>query len=54
VAWWRQEGGRRVTFGSDAHRPDLVGAGLAEAGHLAAAQGFEPDTRPGAAWRLRT
>jgi len=54
VAWWRQEGGRLVTFGSDAHRPDLVGTGLAEAGQLAAAEGFEPDTRLGAAWLLKT
>ncbi|NAZ80488.1 PHP domain-containing protein [Kineococcus sp. R8] len=54
VQWWRQEGGRLVTFGSDAHRPDLVGDGLAAAGRLAAAEGFEPDTHPGAAWLLGT
>jgi len=53
VRWWRQEGGRLLTFGSDAHRPELVGAGLAEAGDLAAAEGFRPGTRPGAAWLLR-
>lgn len=53
VRWWRQEGGRLVTFGSDAHRPDLVGEGLAEAAGLAAAEGFGPDRHPGAAWLLR-
>lgn len=50
LRWWHQEGGRLVTFGSDAHQPHLVGTGLAAAGQLARAEGFQPDRRPGAPW----
>jgi histidinol-phosphatase (PHP family) len=50
VAWWRAEGGRRVTFGSDAHEPRLVGAGLRDAAAMAAAHGFRPDRRPEDPW----
>lgn len=28
VGWWRQAGGRAVALGSDAHRPDRLGAGF--------------------------
>ena len=28
VSWWRQAGGRAVSLGSDAHRPDRLGAGF--------------------------
>ncbi len=53
VQWWREEGGRRVTFGSDAHQPDLVGAGFARASEVARAFGFESGRYPGSAW-IRT
>ncbi|NAZ76301.1 hypothetical protein GTQ99_12890 [Kineococcus sp. T13] len=46
LGWWVQEGGRQVTFGSDAHEPDLVGRGLAEAAALAASAGFAPRSGP--------
>ncbi|RKS75638.1 histidinol-phosphatase (PHP family) [Motilibacter peucedani] len=52
VRWWREEGGQRVTFGSDAHRPEFVGHGFSDAAQLAAAEGFRPDHQPGAAWLL--
>ena len=52
LRWWVQEGGQRVTFGSDAHKPDFVGHGLAEAGELAASMGFTPDVQPTAPWVL--
>ncbi|MGQ9680980.1 MAG: histidinol-phosphatase HisJ family protein [Anaerolineae bacterium] len=38
-------GGRRLTFGSDAHRPESVGAGIAEAQALARRLGFTQGTR---------
>ena len=50
LSWWRQEGGRRVTFGSDAHLPDALGHGLTEAAALAEANGFGPDTKPEEPW----
>jgi len=54
VGWWREEGGRAVTFGSDAHEAQLVGTGLAEAGRLATAFGFAPQAQPAAPWVLRS
>lgn len=50
LRWWCEEGGRRVTFGSDAHEPDALGRGLAEAGALAAAHGFVPGRLPEEPW----
>jgi histidinol-phosphatase (PHP family) len=50
LAWWREEGGRRVTFGSDAHEPRTLGADLTEAAAMAEAHSFRPDTRPEDAW----
>ncbi|MFC0623609.1 histidinol-phosphatase HisJ family protein [Kribbella deserti] len=50
LAWWREEGGQRVTFGSDAHLPQALGTGLAEAGAMAARHGFRPDVRPESPW----
>lgn len=48
--WWRQEGGRTVTFGSDAHFPDKLGDGLAEATALLEHVGFQPGKRPEDFW----
>lgn len=43
LEWWVEEGGRRVTFGSDGHEPWTLGRGLSEVAALAAAAGFRPD-----------
>jgi histidinol-phosphatase (PHP family) len=51
VAWWREEGGATVTFGSDAHRPDDVAAGFAQAAAMVEAQGFRPGRDPHDRWR---
>lgn len=42
VAWWRQEGGKGVSFASDAHVPEAVGHGFREAAEVARAAGFKP------------
>lgn len=52
LGWWREEGGRRVTFGSDAHLPEALATGLADAAALADAHGFQPDRSPELPWRL--
>ncbi len=44
LAWWHQEGGDAVTFGSDAHLPSLVGHEFQEAAGMAGAHGFRPGT----------
>lgn len=51
LRWWPQEGGRLVTFGSDAHEPATLADGLRGVAEMAAAQGFSPDSRPAAPWR---
>jgi histidinol-phosphatase (PHP family) len=51
VAWWHEEGGTGLTFGSDAHSPEKVGLGLAEATAVAAAAGFAPGPTPVDPWR---
>lgn len=50
LAWWREERGRRVTFGSDAHESRTLGSGLGEAAAMAEAHGFRPDSVPENAW----
>jgi histidinol-phosphatase (PHP family) len=42
LTWWHEAGGDAITFGSDAHLPQLVGHGFAEAAHMAEAHGFRP------------
>jgi histidinol-phosphatase (PHP family) len=42
VGWWREEGGKGVSFASDAHVPDAVGHGFREAAEVARAAGFKP------------
>ena len=42
LGWWREEGGRAISFGSDAHRPEAVAAGFQLAQTVAAAAGFKP------------
>jgi histidinol-phosphatase (PHP family) len=50
VRWWREEGGEVVTFGSDAHFPDLLGRRFAEAVALAEAHGFRAGRHPYDRW----
>jgi histidinol-phosphatase (PHP family) len=40
VAWYAQRGGRRLTFGSDAHRPEDLGSGWSSAHEIARAAGL--------------
>jgi len=42
IRWWWQEGGKAVSFGSDAHRPDRVGDQFEVAVHIVEAAGFRP------------
>lgn len=50
LGWWRAEGGKAVTFGSDAHEPGLVGNGFAAAVDMAEAHGFERGRHPYDVW----
>ncbi len=52
VGWWRDEGGRALSFGSDAHRPGRVGARFASAVDVAVAAGFGPGRDVYDFWRL--
>ena len=42
LRWWREAGGRAVSFGSDAHLPGQVGQRFRDAAGVAAAAGFGP------------
>jgi histidinol-phosphatase (PHP family) len=42
LSWWRDEGGRAVSFGSDAHLPWRVGALFDEAVAIVEQAGFKP------------
>src|SRR2546425_787510 len=48
--WWREEGGRALSFGSDAHRPETIAAGFGLAQEVAAAAGFNPSDDPNGFW----
>jgi len=48
--WWAEEGGRAVTFGSDAHRAQDVAANFPEAVLMAEYFGFRPGRRPEDFW----
>jgi histidinol-phosphatase (PHP family) len=50
LAWWRQEGGQAITFASDAHAPDALAAGFAEAARVAQAAGFTAGPDPAGLW----
>ncbi|GIE88278.1 PHP domain-containing protein [Actinoplanes regularis] len=50
LAWWHEEGGPAVSFGSDAHRPELVAHGFREAAAMADAYGFRPGRTPYDLW----
>ncbi|MFC0674756.1 PHP domain-containing protein [Brachybacterium hainanense] len=49
--WFAQEGGRAVSFGSDAHVPGALAHGFPEAVLMVAAAGFEPGEEPWDLWR---
>jgi histidinol-phosphatase (PHP family) len=46
LAWWRQEGGRTITFASDAHEPRALAQRFTEASRIAAAAGFHNGGNP--------
>jgi histidinol-phosphatase (PHP family) len=48
--WWRDEGGRAVTFGSDAHTPDALARGFPEAVAMLEHYGFRSGRHPWGAW----
>jgi len=50
VRWWRDEGGMAVTFGSDAHEPEVLARQFREAAAMAEACGFRPGSRPFDPW----
>jgi histidinol-phosphatase (PHP family) len=50
VKWWREEGGGAISFGSDAHSPELIAAGFEIAQGAASAAGFRPQEDPNGFW----
>ncbi|WP_326567421.1 PHP domain-containing protein [Amycolatopsis rhabdoformis] len=53
LLWWAAEGGRVLSFGSDAHAPELVGHGFTCAAELAASCGFRAGRTPHDLWVRR-
>ncbi len=51
VRWWYEVGGDAVSFGSDAHAPDVVARGFADAAEMVEAQGFRPGRDAHDFWR---
>ena len=52
VRWWREEGGRVVTFGSDAHDPSALGRRFGEAVAMVESFGFRAGRHPYDRWTL--
>ena len=52
LAWWREEGGRAVSFASDAHRPEHLATGFDAARDVAEAAGFKAAEDPNGFWIL--
>ncbi|TQM62887.1 PHP domain-containing protein [Humibacillus xanthopallidus] len=48
--WWTEEGGRAVSFGSDAHVPTALASGFPEAQHMLEHFGFRRGRRPEHLW----
>ena len=48
--WWAEEGGRAVTFGSDAHQHRGLAANFPEATAMAESFGFVPQRHPEDFW----
>jgi histidinol-phosphatase (PHP family) len=53
VQWWREEGGRAVSFGSDAHSERGLARAFAAAVDLVSATGFRPTGGRDGFWRAR-
>jgi histidinol-phosphatase (PHP family) len=51
LVWWRQSGGRELTFGSDAHSPEQLAHDFADAAQLAEVNGFRPGRYPHEFWK---
>lgn len=50
LGWWREEGGRAVSFGSDAHSAEHVVAGFAAAREAVEVAGFKAGADPLSFW----
>jgi histidinol-phosphatase (PHP family) len=50
LRWWHEAGGEAISFGSDAHRPEDLAAGLSDAAAVAEAAGFRPGDDPVELW----
>jgi histidinol-phosphatase (PHP family) len=50
VGWWREEGGKVVTLGSDAHDPTGIARGFAETAAMVEVHGFRPGRHPYDVW----
>ena len=50
VAWWTDEGGEAVTFGSDAHEPTGLSRGFSDAAAMVEGHGFRPGRHPQDCW----
>jgi histidinol-phosphatase (PHP family) len=50
VGWWRDEGGKVVTLGSDAHDPTGIARGFAETAAMVEVHGFRPGRHPYDVW----
>lgn len=48
--WWAEEGGRAVSFGSDAHGPATLAANFPEAMSMVESFGFQPGSNPEDFW----
>ncbi len=51
ITWWREAGGRWLSFASDAHVPWLVGHDFSRATAVATAAGFRPGPTPLDFWQ---
>jgi histidinol-phosphatase (PHP family) len=52
IGWWREEGGKAITFGSDAHDPTALAFGFSEAVDMVETHGFRPGRHPHDFWTL--
>jgi histidinol-phosphatase (PHP family) len=50
IRWWRDEGGKAITFGSDAHDPAALARGFSDAAAVVEACGFRPGRHPHDFW----
>jgi histidinol-phosphatase (PHP family) len=50
IRWWREEGGKAITFGSDAHDPTGLAYGFSDAVAVVEAYGFRPGRHPHDFW----